>query len=237
MRWIESRGCVTYDRSGRPQRMVGVSIDITDHKQAEERQGQLIAELDHRVKNMLSKVAITAARTREANPSPDEFGAAFEGRIRSMANAHVLLSRNRWHGVALEDIARQELASYATGSNTMVEGPAVTLVPEASQAVAMVLHELATNAAKYGALSVRKGRVALRWHFADGAVGPARLIIDWEERGGPPVAMPTRTGFGTSLIRGTIPHQLGGQVDLTFAPEGVCCTIELPLRRIDQGPS
>ena len=110
-------------------------------------------------------------------------------------------------------------------------------VAEASQAIATVLHELATNAAKYGAFSVPDGRVMVWWSFAEGAVGASHLVVRWEERGGPPVVAPTRVGFGTRTIRSTMPHQLDGRVDLTFATEGASCVIELPLNRIEQGAS
>ncbi len=236
-RWVEARSFVSYDSAGQPQRVIGVNIDVSEQQQAEERQNELIAELDHRVKNVLAKVVALVERTGETCGSLEEFKSIIGGRIRSMANAHELLSRNRWQGVSLADNVRQELAPYATGSNTTVDGPAVILVPEASQAMATVLHELATNAAKYGALSVPEGRVTVWWSFADGAIGPARLVVRWEERGGPPVVPPTRTGFGTRAVRGTVPHQLGGHVDLTFAAAGVSCIIELPLSRIDPGPS
>jgi PAS domain S-box-containing protein len=235
VRWIEARSLVLYDNRGQPQRMVGVNIDVTEHKQAEQRQNALIAELDHRVKNVLAKIVALVERTRDTCGSMDEFGTAISGRIRSMANAHTLLSQSRWQGVAVAALVRQELAPYESGHNTMIEGPNVRLVAEASQAVTTVLHELATNAAKYGALSAPAGEVAVRWHFADGPAGRPGLIITWAERGGPPVAPPRRAGFGSRVIRGTISHQLGGHVDLTFAAAGVSCTIELPSERIDQG--
>jgi PAS domain S-box-containing protein len=235
-RWIEARSFVFYDSAGQPQRVIGVNIDVTEQKQAEERQKALIAELDHRVKNVLAKIVAIVERTRETWRSPDEFGAAISGRIRSMANAHALLSQSRWQGVALAALLRQELAPYDSGHNTTIEGPDVRLVAEASQAVTTVLHELATNAAKYGALSVPNGTVTVRWRFAGATAGGQKLLIQWDERGGPPVATAPRVGFGTRVIRGTISHQLGGHVDLTFAIEGVTCIIELPAERIDHDP-
>jgi two-component sensor histidine kinase len=207
---------------------------MTSHKRAEERQNALIAELNHRVKNVLAKVVAIAARTRQASPSPDEFGTAFEGRIRSLANAHTLLSRNLWQGVLLGEIVRQELAPYAARGGSLIEGPEVTLAPEAGQVLMTVLHELATNAAKHGALSVPDGRVLVRWDFAD---GPARLVLRWQEHKGPRVTAPTRVGFGTRTIESAISHQLDGRVDLAFAADGVCCTIELSIDRLSQASS
>jgi two-component sensor histidine kinase len=159
---------------------------------------------------------------------------AFEGRIRSLANAHALLSRNRWQGLSLAEIVRHELAPYAAGGSTLIEGPEVSLAPEAGQVLMTVLHELATNAAKHGALSVPDGRVLVRWDVAD---GPARLVLRWQERNGPSVTAPTRVGFGTRTIESAISHQLDGRVDLAFAADGVCCTIELPVDRLNQGSS
>jgi PAS domain S-box-containing protein len=237
VRWIEARSVVTYDSAGQPQRMVGVNFDMTSHKRAEERQNALIAELNHRVKNVLAKVVAIAARTRQCSQSLDEFGTAFEGRIGSLANAHALLSRNRWQGLSLAEIVRHELAPYATGASTLIEGPEVSLAPEAGQVLMTVLHELATNAAKHGALSTPDGRVLVRWDFADGAIGPAHLVIRWQEHNGPSVTAPTREGFGTRTIQSAISHQLDGRVDLAFAADGVCCTIELPVDRLSQGSS
>jgi PAS domain S-box-containing protein len=234
VRWIEARSVVTYDSAGEPQRMVGVNFDMTSHKRAEERQSALIAELNHRVKNVLAKVVAIAARTRQSSQSLDEFGAAFEGRIRSLANAHALLSRNLWQGVSLGEVVRQELAPYAARGSTLIEGPEVSLAPEAGQVLMTVLHELATNAAKHGALSVPEGRVSVRWHLAG---DPARLVFRWQEHSGPRVAAPTRVGFGTRTIQSAISHQLDGRADLAFVADGVCCTIELPVNRLSQGAS
>jgi PAS domain S-box-containing protein len=234
VRWIEARSLVTYDSAGQPQRMVGVNFDMTSHKRAEERQSALIAELNHRVKNVLAKVVAIAARTRQSTPSPDEFGAAFEGRIRSLANAHALLSRNLWQGVSLAEIVHQELAPYTTRGGSLIEGPEVSLAPEAGQVLMTVLHELATNAAKHGALSVPEGRVSVQWDLAG---DPVRLVLHWREHNGPHVTAPTRVGFGARTIQSAISHQLDGRVDLAFMAGGISCTIELPVDRLSQGSS
>ena len=227
VQWIESRVLVSYNGDGRPTRMVGVNIDVTGRKRAEQHQRLLIAELDHRVKNVLASVAVVARRTSEKNGSTADFIEALDHRIQSMADAHDLLSRNRWQEVSLADLVRRELAPYATTGNTVVEGPYVGLPAAVTQAIAMVLHELATNAAKYGALSTPEGRVSVRWHRPSNGGVPARLRLEWHESGGPAVTAPARPGYGTSVIRDYIAYELGGTVELEFRVDGVFCTIEI----------
>ena len=225
--WLEETAKAEFDAAGHYVRLKGLTRDVTERKRAEEHQNLLIAELDHRVKNVLANVAAVAMRTREGSGSMDEFVAALDGRIKSMADAHALLSRSRWQGVSLTDLVRQELAPYATVGNTTVEGPDVVLTTEATQTVAMVLHELATNAAKYGALSTPQGRVSVHWDRRSTASARATLRLEWHEQGGPAVAAPAQTGYGTSVIRELIPYELGGTAELEFAADGVCCTIEI----------
>lgn len=213
------------DRDGKLIGFATVTRDISERKRMEEHQKLLIAELDHRVKNALASVAIVARRTRETSRSVDEFVAALEGRIQSMANAHALLSRSRWQGVRLSDLVRGELAPYATSTNTVTKGPDVMLTARATQTVSMVLHELATNAAKYGALSTVAGQVSVIWSISS----CGRLQLEWSERGGPPPPTSPRQGYGMSVIRNLIPHQLDGAVDLSFSGEGVRCRLEIPL--------
>jgi two-component sensor histidine kinase len=147
-----------------------------------------------------------------------------------MATAHSLLSQSRWTGAGLTELVRHQLAPYATDANITVSGPDVMLSAAATQAVAMVLHELVTNAAKYGALSSPNGRVSVHWDLLSGG-GTPTLAIAWRETGGPPIAPSVQSGYGTSLIRDLIPHELGGTVDLVIAREGVRCTIVIPLDR------
>jgi PAS domain S-box-containing protein len=201
-----------------------VCEDITERKRAEEQQSLLVAELDHRVKNVLASVAVVAMRTGERSGSKRDFIETLNHRLQSMADAHALLSRNRWQGVSLADLVGQELAPFATAGNTDVEGPHVALTAEATQALAMVLHELATNAAKYGALSKPQGRVSVRWEWCQ----PASLKLEWHEQGGPVVTGPAQAGYGTSVIRDLIPYELGGTVELKFAPDGVRCLVVIP---------
>jgi two-component sensor histidine kinase len=208
----------------------GVVRDITERKRAEEHQELLIAELDHRVKNVLAEVAAVVTSTRQASRSIDDFVRSLNGRLQSMASAHTLLSKSGWQSVGLEALVRNQLAPYATGANITMSGPDVLLASAETQAVARVLHELATNAAKYGALSVPEGRVSLNWH-RQRTGNATNLIVFWRELGGPPVPANVQPNYGTNLIRNLIPHELGGVVDLVFAREGVTCRIEIPIRQ------
>ena len=140
------------------------------------------------------------------------------------------MSRVNWQGVRVADIVRHQLAPYATKSNTTACGPDVALTAAATEALAMVLHELVTNASKYGALSVPEGQVSVSWECRNSGDAAAVLIVVWRETGGPPASAPSQYGYGTSLICDLIPHELGGAVDLAFSSDGVSCTIEIPLK-------
>ena len=228
--WLEETSRAEFDATGRFVLLKGLTRDITERKRAEERQDMLIAEFDHRVKNILARVAVVAMYTRQGSRSMDEFIQTLDGRIQSMATAHSLLSQSRWNGAGLSELVRHQLAPYATEANMTVSGPGVMLTAAATQAVAMVLHELVTNAAKYGALSSPNGRVSVHWDPLSGG-DTATLAIAWRETGGPRIAPSVQLGYGTSLIRDLIPHELGGTVDLVMGPDGVRCTIVIPLDR------
>ena len=174
----------------------------------------------------LRRSALIVAQTRSAGGSHADFVAGLDLRIDALARTHELLSQNNWRGVSLREIVRRECAPYTAG-NADIGGPSVTLRAEAAKAVAMVLHELATNAAKYGAFSSRSGRVMLRWWWLqNGSHG--RLAIEWQEIGGPRVLAPHRSGYGTVVIRELIPFELGGAADLVYAADGVRCRLEIP---------
>src|SRR5262249_55380434 len=226
--WLEETAKGEFDATGKLVRIKGLTRDITERKRAEERQRVLVAELDHRVKNALATVSAVVSRTRHESRSVGDFAAAIEGRIRSMAATHEQLSSRQWQGLSLSDLVWRELAPYATPNNTEINGPAVLLRTEAGQAMAMVLHELATNAAKYGALSAGNGRVSVRWDRRLNGHPRPYLVLEWQEIGGPPVAAAGKSGYGTSTIRDLIPYEFGGAVDLIFAPEGLRCRLELP---------
>jgi len=226
--WLQDTAKGDFDTTGRLMRLSGLRIDITARKQAENHQKILIGELDHRVKNALARVAAIVTATRETSRSMDDFANALDGRLQSMAAAHALLSKGSWRGVGVADLIRDQLAPYTTGANVTTRGPNTVLNTESTQALAMVVHELATNAAKYGALSTPRGRLFIGWREPSGGQGAAGLTVEWRERGGPLVTKPTRMGFGTSLIEQLISHELGGTVHLAFDPDGVRCRMSLP---------
>jgi PAS domain S-box-containing protein len=228
VRWIEARKFVSYDGNGRPRRVLGVNIDVTERKRAEEARNILNAELNHRVKNALATFSAVVSQTQKGSRSVASFAEALEGRIRSMANTHELLSARCWQGIPLAELVQRELAPYATRHNTEIDGPEVVLRAEAGQAMSMVLHELATNAAKYGALSSKRGRVLIRWHQRLNGHTPSGLVLEWREIGGPQVVATNKSGYGTFAIRELIPYEFGGTVDLRLAPEGARCRVELP---------
>jgi two-component sensor histidine kinase len=194
----------------------------------EEQQRVLLSELDHRVKNTLATVSAVVSHTLDASSSMADFATALDGRVQSMARTHELLSASRWQGISVAELVRRELAPYATTDNTEINGPEVLLRAEAAQVMAMVLHELATNAAKYGALSTQNGRVSIKWGQRSNGHSRSHLVLEWREVDGPTVVAPENSGFGTHTIRDLIPYELGGAVDLSLAPEGVHCRLELP---------
>jgi two-component sensor histidine kinase/integral membrane sensor domain MASE1 len=235
MRWVAVEGSVVRDAAGRVRRLLGVTRDITDRRLVESQKDLLLAELDHRVKNALAVVAAVASRTQETSTSLAEFVAALDGRIKSMATTHELLSGGKWQGIRLAELIQRELEPYATGSNVSIEGPDAVLHAEAGQAMAMAVHELVTNAAKYGALSAERGRVSVHWAYAGGNGASASLALDWVETGGPAVAAPAKPGYGTSVIKDLIPYELGGSADLQLAPDGVRCHLQIPPRWLSGG--
>ena len=226
--WLEETARAEFDALGRFVRLKGLTLDVTARKRFEGQQSLFIAELDHHVKNLLTRVAAVAKDTREESGSLDAYIQALDRRIRSMADAHALLSQSRWDGVDLAALVRCQLAPNGTEANTTIAGPHVTLPVAATQVLAMVLHELATNAAKYGALSTPHGRVEVNWNHGPGE-DAANLSIAWREIGGPAVAASPDCRYGTRIIRDLIPQELGGSVDLAFESGGICCKIEIPM--------
>jgi two-component sensor histidine kinase len=235
VRWIESRSFVTYTSEGRPQRIAGVNIDITGRKRADDHLRMLVAELDHRVKNALATVSAVTSRTHDASGSMADFVTALDGRIRSMAATHQLLSSQHWKGILLSDLIRRELAPYAAHGNTDIGGPDEILKADVAQALSMVLHELSTNAAKYGALSAPGGRISVGWHRVMNGDADARLCIEWQESGGPAVQAPDGGGYGMEVIRNLLPYELDAKVDLAFASAGVRCCIDIPVSQLARG--
>jgi len=232
VRWLHSRGCATRrDPVGRVLHMSGVVRDISALREAQERRELLVREVDHRAKNVLAVVQAVLKLTRADDPR--DYAQIVEGRIAALAKAHTLLSRQRWAGADLRALLSEELAAFGgdeRAGRVKLDGPSVFLSPWTVQPLTMALHELATNAAKYGALDAPQGRLEVQWEVQrdDGA-----LLIRWTETGGavqPPSA--TRKSFGTRVIDGAINDQLGGKIERRWDPDGLACRITLPPERI-----
>ncbi|MDP3414392.1 PAS domain-containing protein [Falsiroseomonas sp.] len=226
-RWMASRGAVVEtDEQGQPLTLAGISRDITESRQVAERQALLAREVDHRAKNVLAVVQAALRLTRAADlPS---YIRAIEGRVAALARTQTLLAENQWDGARLDALLRGEIAAFADDGRVALEGPAVALRPALAQALAMAIHELATNAVKHGALSTLAGRVRVAWQVAGGP--PGRLHLSWCEVDGPPLpGPPARRGFGSRVLEATLCRQLGGTVDVDWQPGGLVCRIEVPL--------
>jgi two-component sensor histidine kinase/DNA-binding response OmpR family regulator len=225
LRWCICAAAMTTNAEGRVVRVSGVTVDITDRKEAEERQTLLAREVDHRARNALavvqSIVRLTRAKTTQL------YASTVEGRIRALAQAHNLISQSRWQGADLGTLVEEELNPYRSsdGDKIVAQGPAVSLRPVMAQTLALALHELATNAAKYGALSTASGRVRLQWDLQ-----PDSLVLNWSETGGPATDVPSTEGFGTQIINASIRSQLGGQVTFDWLANGLTCTLTVPYR-------
>lgn len=199
--WVWDHSVLVRDESGAVARVVGNIIDITARKRAEEHRELLIGELNHRVKNTLAIVQSLAAQTLRSTGTREEFGHAFNGRLAALAGAHDLLLREGWQRIDLETLLRRVLGAMASTGRLEIGGPRVTVSANAAVSLGMALHELATNAVKYGALSAPAGHVDLSWTIE--AVPPAeeRLTFHWQERGGPSIEPPAREGFGSRLVQ------------------------------------
>jgi len=223
VRWCASTAAASQDSAGKVIRISGVTMDITERKDAEERQALLAREVDHRAKNAMAIVQSIVRLTKSDNIS--SYISIIEGRIKALSRAHALLSNSRWQGADLDKLADEELAPYRSThmDRLSIFGPKVTLEPTKAQTLALALHELATNAAKYGALSSAVGKLALWWEVQADA-----LIIHWQETAGPATRTPSITGFGTQIITGSIERQLGGKTKFEWLPSGLRCTLAIP---------
>ncbi len=222
-RWCVGTAAATTDRTGRVVRVSGVTIDITERKRAEERQNLLTREVDHRAKNALT-LAQSIVRLTKAD-SVKTYVNAVEGRISALARVHTILSLSSWEGAKIGRLVAEELAPYATGGQVAFDGVDLQLEPATAQTLALALHELVTNSAKYGALSVRSGHLSVKWSIED-----ERLDLIWIETGGPLVRAPTSRGFGTRSLMASVESQLGGRASFDWRPEGLVCRLVVPLR-------
>lgn len=217
-------------RDGIPTRTLGVAVDITEMKKAEEHQQLLINELNHRVKNTLATVQSIASQSLRHTETASEARDAVEGRLFALSRAHDVLTRENWDGAYLREVVQEAIAPFQADRHSRFDlrGQDVRLPPRIALAVAMALQELGTNAVKYGALSNQMGRIAIGWSITQQA-GEMGLELIWKETGGPPVVEPNRRGFGTRLIERSLAQELHGDVTIAFAPTGVVCTIHAPL--------
>jgi two-component system CheB/CheR fusion protein len=203
--------------------------EVTSLARAEEHQRVLVAELNHRVKNMLTVISGIAALTLKNSTSPETFGKTFLDRVHALARSYELVSRDQWSSVSLGDLLREELEPFMLerANRVAIEGPPVSLKPKTALSLGLVIHELGTNAAKYGSLSVADGSLALKWTVEQRRL--PYLKIEWEERGGPVVREFPRRGFGLTLIEREISHGLGGEVRINFEADGLRIELEFPL--------
>jgi PAS domain S-box-containing protein len=211
--------------------LVGITSDMTKRREVEERERLLAKEIDHRAKNLLAVVQSVVQLTRAEDA--DALKRSVSGRIQSLARAHSLLAAGRWEGVDLRQLITEELAAYAGRElgRVTVEGPTLQLRPTAAQALGMIVHELATNAMKYGSLSAPEGRLAVRWALERGD-GQQQLRLTWAETGGPLTTAPTRKGFGTTVIRTSVERQLHGRLAVGWHQAGLHCEMLFPAAQL-----
>lgn len=215
-----------------PKEGGGVAVafsDITQRKRAEDHRQLLVNELNHRVKNTLSVVQAIAAESFKSGAATDAARKAFEGRLTTLAAAHTLLTEQNWENALLADVVVGAVTAAAERPRFTLSGPAIALQPQTAVSLALALHELCTNAVKYGALSLPSGHVDISWHAAVDAAGAPRLRFLWAEFGGPPVSHPATRGFGSRLLERSLARELRGTVALEFAPDGLLCRIDAPL--------
>jgi PAS domain S-box-containing protein len=210
------------DSTGKVVGAVNMFVDITERKRSEEQISILAREAEHRAKNILATVQATVHLSQ--SDTADGLKHAIQGRIRALANVHRLFVESRWKGAELQAVVSQELLPYGQDGETRVriDGPTLLLEPDTAQTMAITLHELATNAAKYGALSVPTGKVRVEW-----SRGPGRVVVRWTETGGPPASPPTRSGFGTRVMESMI-GQMNGDMRFHWRAEGLACEIAIP---------
>lgn len=221
-RWIFGRGRIARDAEGRPWRYSGVDIDITERKRQEEHLRVVMKELVHRNSNLLAIIKGIAQQTASRSADLADFMARFEARLQGLAESTALLAREDWRGAPLDELIRTQAKPFGAASRLQLEGPPVLLSPRATQNLGLAIHELCTNALKYGALSAPGGRVEVGW-----TAGEA-LTIRWKERGGPPVTAPTRAGFGRIVAEQMLAAALGASVGTRFDADGIEWVLSLP---------
>jgi PAS domain S-box-containing protein len=232
IRWCASTAAASQDESGKVVRISGVTMDITERKDAEERQALLAREVDHRAKNAMAIVQSIVRLTKAGSIA--EYANVIEGRIKALSRAHALLSDSRWQGAEMAKLVEEELAPYRSShaDRIRISGPKIVLEPTTAQTLALALHELSTNAVKYGALSQASGRLELDWE-----IQPDEIVITWRESDGPAVQKPSQTGFGAKIITSSIERQLEGKVAFDWRAEGLFCELRAPRRQSAEAAS
>lgn len=221
-RWVLVQGHIFFDAERRPVRVLGIVMDTTERKQAEERQRLLLNELNHRVKNTLATVQAIVSQTLRSTPDRDAAFERVQSRLMALSNTHNLLNATSWAGATLADVLGAELKPYRSqGERVQLRGEAVALDARTALAFGLIAHELVTNAAKYGSLSVPAGRLEISWRVAEGENGK-QVELTWRETGGPTVTPPTREGFGSRLVERSI-RDLHGTAEIDYAPAGFIC--------------
>jgi len=232
-RWFLSRAMPIRNDKGEIIRWFGTNTDITELREAEERQKLLLDELNHRVKNTLAAVQSLARQSARGADAVDSFMAKFDSRLMALSRAHSMLARDVWQGASLTEVVSETLAPYvqAEPARITIAGPPIRLGPTAAVSLGIAIHELITNATKYGALSIPQGRVEVSWKLdLEGGAQPALDLI-WKERDGPEVVDAGHRGFGARLIEEGVARELSGEVVLELAESGAVCRMRLPLSR------
>ncbi|MBZ9676360.1 PAS domain S-box protein [Mesorhizobium sp. ES1-1] len=236
LRWLSRHVDFVHDETGKPIKMFGVMQDVTDRREAQARQELLTHELEHRIKNILAMVAAIASQTLR-NTDIVTASAIFNERLRALANAHDILNKTRWTSASIREVVDNTIASFPA-EQILISGPALPINPKMALTLALAVNELATNALKYGALSVPEGQVSIEWSLQPSAEmdGQARLVWRWREQGGPPVVPPSRRGFGRFLIERVLGTDFGGSVRIDYHPDGVECELNAPAPQLPTGP-
>ena len=231
VRWMHSRGNMVRRGDGTAVEAYGVMLDITERKQSEEHMRLVMQELSHRTKNLMALVQAISWQTAKKAVDFAEFEQRFTQRLEALARSHDLLVKREWQGVVLEDLVRAQLVPFLDNAEDRLatHGPPLLLMPAAAQELGLALHELATNASKYGALSVPTGRIEIGWTISDWAASTKRFHMTWRESGGPAVQRPLRKGFGSTVIVATLSRTFTGEAELDYRPEGVRWEFTAPM--------
>ncbi len=235
--WMSGRGrVIERGPDGKAIRVANMVVDVTEQKKSEQRTKLLIDELNHRVKNTLATVQAIVAQGLKFGPTVDRARDTIESRLQSLSRSHDLLTRENWEGADLHDVIAQALSPFAYGSDNppfRLAGPHIRLRPKLALSLGMAFHELATNASKYGALTVDTGRVDVAWSWVDQEDHPS-VQLEWTESGGPPVKPRSHRGFGSRLIENGLAHEVGGSAFLNYGEQGVRCTLRFPVESEEQ---